>query len=146
MRKTILLIILLCALLSFLACDNCNLVRCEQNGDYVQLRILREGKNAVFGPDAFIARDSIMYSNLDLPGSEALQIIFHDSTQTIKFFIKDIYKYQLELGTFRTDTIEGITSVVSHGKCCVDYELKYVYINGEIVCFEDCGEAVEVEI
>ena len=130
----------------WLACDNCNKVECKLNSAYVELRLLRDGKNAIFGPDAFISRDSIKYSNLDPDGSKAYPVTFNDSTQTIKLFIEDIYEYKLELGSIRTDTIEGITSIIDYDKCCATYELKYVYINGEIVCFDDCEEVVEVGI
>src|SRR5687768_3552917 len=114
MRKTILPVLLACSMLSWLACDNCRKIECKPNGDYVELRLIRDGKNAVFGPNAFINRDSIKYSNLDPAGHEAYPVRFIDSSQTIKLFIEDIYEYKLELGAIRTDTIEGITSVFDY--------------------------------
>ena len=146
MTKSIIPIFLACSYLSWLACDNCNRVECKPNGEYVEMRLVRNGKNAVFGPDAFISRDSIKYSNLDPAGTEAYAVRFIDSTQTIKLFIEDIYEYRLELGSIRTDTIVGITSVIDSDKCCATYELKYVYLNGEVVCFDNCGEVVEVSL
>ena len=146
MTKTIFLTLLACALLSWPACDNCNRIECKPNGEYVEMRLLRDGKNAVFGPDAFISRDSIKYSNLGPAGTEAYAVRFIDSTQTIKLFIEEIYVYQLKLGSIRTDTIEAVTSVIDYDQCCSTYELKYVYLNGEIVCLENCGEVVEVSL
>ena len=137
------------SMVNLTSCEDCRYQDCRPAGDYVELRYVRDGKNALFGLDAFIDKDSIDFELLGGGFSESIYVApvyFNEENQTLGILLEDPYKYRLRLGSVRTDTLEGIASVFDYEHCCAQYELKYVYVNGEIACLEDCGEVVEVEI
>lgn len=145
LKQIIIILTLTFVLILTPGCDNCNYNKCKLNGGFVELRLLRNGENAVFGPSAFIDQNSIQYSNLK-PTDPAALIDFNDTSRSIKLFIEDIYSYELTLGSVRTDTLSGITTVVDYDGCCPFYELVTIYWNGEEICINECGGIIEIEI
>lgn len=118
---------------------------CRENGDYIKLKLLKDGHNALFGPDASINRDSIRLFVFDI--SVDNYISFNDSSKTLDLFIGDSQEFVLKLGDFRTDTIIGQTVVVSTGACgCSDYKFSKVTFNGQIICQDGCNEIVDIQL
>ena len=88
MNKSLALLILLFGLMPlFIACNNCGRIRCEGDGDYINVRLVRDGKNAIFGSDAFILREDLRFYQ-PVTGYPDINytIQFIDSTQSIMLF------------------------------------------------------------
>lgn len=131
-----------------LSCSNCQRIRCSGEGGYVNVRLLRDGKNAVFGPDAFIDHDSLrLYSPInyrDYPDFN-YSITFDDSTQSIMVYLTTTLPQIL---TFpgSSDTLTSSSIITHMGECCATYKLSSVQWNGQEICTDDCGNVLEIEI
>ncbi len=119
---------------------------CVENGGYIKLKLIKNGHNALFGPDANINRDSIQLFMQNNNGYEEF-ISFNDSTKTIDLFIGNQLKYVLRIDNIRTDTIIGSTVVSGTGQCgCSSYQFSNVKMNGQIICQDGCDEIIEVQL
>ena len=130
-----------------LSCNDCHRIRCEQHIDIVQIRLLHDGKNAVFGPDAFIARDSIsLYTPLgpDYP-DQYYTIDYIDSTQSLSLSLKP-GRLQILAFPGNVDTLVGNYTIYHSNDCCPPYELTAILRNGEQICSNDCEEVIEIGI
>lgn len=130
------------------SCSYCQRVRCSGYGGDVNIRLVRDGKNAVFGPDAFIDHDSLrLFSPInyrDYPDFN-YSITFVDSTQSIIVYLTTTLPQIL---TFpgSSDTLTS-TSIITHmGECCATYKLSSVQWNGQEICIDECGNIIEIEI
>jgi hypothetical protein len=139
-KRHLLSLIFFSILLSQSSC----IIDCVENGGYIQLELIKDGHNALYGPDAIINRDSIRLS--DINGFDEI-ISYDDSTKTIEMFIFDTKEYILKIGNNSSDTIIGNTVVTSTGRGgCSSYQLAKVTINGQVVCHDGCEEIIEVQL
>ena len=140
-------LILFFFILTFLSCNDCNLADCKPNGRFINLRLMKAGKNAVFGPDAFIELDSIFYySGSFSEGSATYHAFANEDGQSITLFLEDYSQYMIDLGSFGTDTFAAKILIINHEDCCPVYGMESLYWNGDKVCDHDCGSVVEVEL
>ena len=135
-------------LLIHISCSNCQRIRCSGDWGEINVRLLRDGKNAVFGPDAFIDHSKLLLfspiSYNDYPDLK-YTITFVDSTQSILFYVNPSLQQTL---TFPggSDTLTS-TSIITHmGECCATYKLSSVQWNGQDICVDECGNIIEIEI
>jgi hypothetical protein len=134
--------------IAHLSCSNCQRIRCAGNGGYVNVRLMRDGKNAVFGPDAFIDHVSLqLYTPIEYNDYPDLtySIQFVDSTQSIILYLTS---GPPQILTFpgSSDTLTS-TSVITHmGECCSTYKLSSLYWNEREICIDECGNVMEIEI
>ncbi|MEP6795301.1 MAG: hypothetical protein ABJB16_13310 [Saprospiraceae bacterium] len=120
---------------------------CRENGGFIKLKLLKDGQNALFGPEASINRDSIKFylSNLNDPYDQFIS--YNDSTKTMDVFIGDTRTYILKIDNVRTDTIVGNTVVTGTGQCgCSSFQLIKVTMNGQVLCQDGCEEIIEVQL
>ena len=130
-----------------LSCSDCHRIRCEGHNDILQIRLIHNGENAVFGPDAFIERDSIKFYmplGLDYPDYN-YPIDFIDSTQSLNLSLK-AGGIQILAFPGSMDTLVGNYNVYHNDECCPSYGLTAVLLNGESICTEDCNEVIEIGI
>ena len=133
-------------LLVHLSCKCGGRVDCIDNGDYFGIRLVRDGKNAVFGPDAFIDPEGIRlftpfpgYPDFDYP------ILLIDSTQSISMYLTP-GNFQILSFPGSSDTLTSTTIVTHMSECCATYKVATVQWNGQEICTNDCGEVFEIEI
>lgn len=138
MKNVLTLIILLFGLTLYSGC--CNKADCDINGGYFQIRLLKDGKNALFGPDAFIVEDSISIYHLDHPEIESY-FDLSDTLQTIQFWVEERSPIVLKLNSTRLDTF-SVTTKVMDNRCCPIIEVTSLIRNGQIICTEECEDLV----
>ena len=142
MRKYLVIIILFCVLLIQASC----ICDCKENGDYIKLKLVKDGHNALFGPDASINRDSIRFFAQNNLGYDEF-ISYNDSTKTMDLFVVDQLDYILKIDNIRIDTFIGTTIVTSTGQCgCSSYQFLNVKMNGQIICQNGCDEIIELQL
>ena len=138
-------ILLVGFLLVHLSCKCAGIDECNDNGSFAQIRLVRAGKNAVFGPDDFIHRDSIhVFIGENTPATSSY-LNFIDSTQSIRLYL---HPANPQILTFpgSSDTLTSTTVITNMGECCDSYELFSVQWNGQTICSDDCGDVMEIEI
>jgi len=141
-RLIVLVLGLICLL--EIGCSYCNRVDCDRRNSTVQIRFTRNGQNAIFGPDAFISRDSIQYYITE-PYASDFPITFHEDSQSVGLPIGGSLEYILQLSSIRTDTFIGTWTVIGMTECCAQYDLTNVHMNGQVICYH-CFEIIEIEI
>ncbi len=127
-------------MLVYLSCT----VDCVGNGDYARIRLVRNGMNAIFGPDAFIDRDSIriLHPDHNLP---TYVVIYVDSTQSLTLYLTP-YQPLILASPGRMDTLTCTTEVTDMNDGCKSYKLSSVQWNGQEICTDECGHLIEIEI
>src|SRR5688572_22073782 len=85
------------------SCSYCNRVRCEGGGDTINLQLLREGKNILYGPEAIIEKNQLVVFSL-VPNLFEGSIGFLDSSQAISIYIYPNAPVVLEINGIRADT------------------------------------------
>jgi len=145
MKNHIIILVLGFSCLLQIGCDNCNRVRCENDSGTIQIRIKRNGENAIFGDAAFINRDSIKYFKTE-PILQDFSVAFHEETQSIGLNVTGGSKYFLQLSNLRTDTFTATFLLTGMGECCAQYELVAAQMNSHDICNDNCGEITEIEI
>jgi len=130
--------------ITLLACS-CLTVDCGYDME-VNLRLTRNNQDALFGPDAFLNRDSIRITTDDDRYPMETFINYRDNTQMMSAYLHDGPIYFLEINGARIDTIEITTELVSRKGCCDDYDFTGIILNGETVCSKNCEEGIEIEI
>ena len=131
-------------ILSQLACKCDGRVDCERNSHYAEIRLVHDGKNAVFGPDAFIPRDSILVLSPD-PRYLNFNVTFIDSTESMIINIFPNFPIILETPE-RLDTLTCTPIITERSDCCVQYSLSSIQWNGENICLENCADILDIEI
>jgi hypothetical protein len=111
----------------------------------IELSVVKNGQNALFGPDAFIDKDSVIFSNEDLLFQPEF-VNFNEHTQTLNLYIENGQTYLLEIKNIRTDTIIGHMIATGMNDCCEGYEFTDVMINGQVVCQHGCNEVIELQL
>lgn len=111
----------------------------------MQLHLLRDGKNAVYGPDSFINKNGIRAFVLS---SSALEeyVDFIDTFQSVGIFIQDGFPVILEINGVRADTFAITTVVTDTDGCCTGYQVTSVLRNGVLICEGTCEEIINIEI
>lgn len=131
-------------ILSQLACKCDGRVDCERRLHYAEIRLVHDGKNAIFGPNAFIDRDSILILSPD-PRYLNFKVTFIDSTESMIINIFPNFPIIME-SPGRLDTLTCTTIITDRSECCVQYSLSSIKWNGEELCSDDCTEIFEIEI
>lgn len=135
-----------CLMLVHFSCNDCARIGCEKYQYPVEIRLMRNGKNAVFGPDAFIDRDSIrlFIPENGYPDTE-FAISFSDSTQSIRLSL-EVLSAQFLAFPGNIDTLVGNYLNTTPSECCATNELVSVLWNDEELCKDGCEEVINVEI
>ena len=123
----------------------CLTVSCDLVEPTLNLRLMRDGKNAVYGPDAFISDDSIHLYLLDSLRPYTGFYKF-EREEILQFTVYEGEQYFLEIPGILADTFAVQTGVVVNGGCCKGIFLAEVRRNGEIFCEGECGVVLEIEI
>jgi hypothetical protein len=135
------------ALFLLLTISSCCLaIACDESTPSFNLRLIRDGKNAVFGPDAFISVDSIRFSRII--DSSLIEGGFREYPDNgfLQFKIWKEGQYLLEIPGLVADTIIARLEENDEG-CCINTVVIDVRRNGVIICEENCEEEViEIEI
>ncbi|MBL0007653.1 MAG: hypothetical protein KA166_00975 [Saprospiraceae bacterium] len=131
-------------ILSQLACKCDGRVDCERPYHFAEIRLVRDGKNAVFGPDAFIDRDSILILSPD-PRYLNFKVTFIDSTESMIINIFPNFPIILETPG-HLDTLTCTTIITDRSECCVQYSLSSIQWNGEDICSENCADILDIQI
>ncbi len=137
MNKALALMLLLAATTSFQACE-CSKAYCPGNGGIINIRLMHNGANAVFGPQAYIDQDSVELSPDYL-------LFFMESSQSLLVSLKPntpvIMTYTGEI-----DTLTCTTNILSPNDCCNNYSLATVHRNGKLICSGNCEDIIDLEI
>ena len=135
------------SLLLLLAISGCCLsVDCDYGSGPIQLRLVRDGKNALYGPDAFLTKDDLKH--MKMVGTDLVEdyIAFNDSLQTIELYVFLETPSLLQIENITTDTISITTDLHSKKGCCDEYLITSVLNNGNIICEGLCQEAIALEL
>lgn len=123
----------------------CLAVACDYIPTSVTLRIMRNGKNALYGPDAFLTKSDLKHIIIVGQNTEEENIEFDDSLQTITLYVSMQSPAILEIKNVSSDTI-SITSEIDRQGCCDSPQITSVLRNGEVICEGLCAEIIELEI
>ena len=138
------LIKIIAGLLLILTINSCCFtVACDLTEPSLQLRIMRDGKNALFGLDAFIPVDSVRLFILEPLGPYYGSYI-SDSEEILHFIVYD-GQYLLEIPGILADTFT-VNTVKDTKGCCNSVHVVEVKRNGEVICADDCEMVLEIEI
>lgn len=124
----------------------CSTHDCASPIGFFKIRILQDGKNVLYGPDAILTKSSIhLTTDSSLPGQEDY-ILFNDSNETIEFGVHEYAPAFLKLSSIRTDTFT-ITTEAGPEKCgCANYTVTSVSRNGVIICTGLCEDVIVIEL
>ena len=126
-----------------LACDFCSRVQCEGKSGNIELHLMNNGKNALFGPDAFIHKDSVRIADF----FTVTRPVSYSTRETFFLNLKEGFRAIVDIGSIRKDTFEITMRLVSIGECCKGYDVTSVLINGDVICSEFCEDVVlDIEI
>jgi hypothetical protein len=128
------------------SCNDCARIRCEGYQYPIEIRLMHNGKNAVFGLDAFIDRDSIrlFVPNNNYPDTE-FAITFSDSAQSIRLSL-DVLPAQFLAFPGSIDTLVGNYLITNPTECCARHNLVSVLWNDKELCKDGCEEVINIEI
>jgi hypothetical protein len=135
------IVLVLCVLPS---CDNCHEIYCQLNVTHFRFTLLKNGEDAVFGPNAIIASDSIHAYALSDPGTERF-VGRSDSLRFLSLYLGSS-PIVLEVNGMPNDTFSFTSQIVEVGECCVTHEVTSILRNGQVICAGICEEIVEIEI
>lgn len=144
LRFTVSTFIVFLILLLYSGCT-CLKVDCKENGGFVTLRLLRNGNNVFYGPDALSEKDSVKHfviSDFKLENS----VYFLDTFQSVYFFIPEGFPSIIEINGISSDTFRITTEVLDMDECCTGYRVTSVLMNGIVICIGECEEVIDVEI
>ena len=146
MRTLLLKFVLFAIAFTMYGC--CRIDECEEPTGYFKIRLMRDGKNALYGPDAILTKSSIHLTTVNsLPGQEDY-IAFNDAAETIEFSVHEYTSSFLKLSSIRTDTFTITTDFIDTNKSCscVDYMVTTVSRNGVVLCTGLCEDVIDIEI
>lgn len=131
-------------LITLTAC--CLAYECDYGSGDLTFRLMRDGKNALYGPDAFLTKADVHQIFLHGPMNEEGYIVFDDSLQTIEFYASTEQNAILQIENITSDTISITSELVSKQRCCDEYQITGVLRNGEVICEGLCEGIIEIEI
>ena len=144
MQSTLTYVITLLICISISSC--CNLSECIEDGGLIKLRLLRNNKNVLYGPDAFIHQNSVRHFVLSDAELEN-QVEFIDSLQAIQIFVPTGFTSIIEIAGLGSETFNVTTEVLGDDNdCCHTYRLNSVLRNGQVICTGECEEVIDIEI
>jgi hypothetical protein len=126
----------------------CGVVDCDSRPNAINILVMQDGHNALFGPEATLSQDSILFRR-EAPFSDTLFFYTNGVSQTLVLPFEFEGEYLLEFKNIRVDTLSGI---IGHrdvrGKCndCDHYFWESFSINGHEVCVDDCQEDLILEL
>lgn len=129
----------------FSSCDECHGLDCPPPGAPLEVRYSQNGQNAIFGPNAFINRNSVTFIDIDQNGDPG-DFMFIEKDSLIRIYLLSNHSYVLNLGDSRTDTFQQLTYLQPRGRCCPVTIALEVQMNGNLVCHENCEEVIGVEL
>ena len=109
------------------------------------IRLLRNGNNVLYGPDAFVDHDSVKHfvlSDFKLENP----ITFIDTFQSVYFFIPEGFPSIIEINGVSSDTFRITTEVIEVNDCCKGFQVTSVIRNGIVICTGECEDVIDVEI
>ena len=119
---------------------------CEPDYRIVQLRLMRNGVNAVFGDNAILERDDIRTYNQSFHETER-RVIYKEDDQAIWITVDQDFPLILEMGIINQDTFSITLEPMIIEECCTYYRTSSVIMNGEVICtVGECDEVFEIEI
>lgn len=133
------------AILFLFGCENICDDGCEGRAEFVEFQLLRNNKNAIFGPDAFIDPDSIrtflaFSSNVDTP----FELI--PETESISLYIEEGAPVVLQINDIMQDTFMITTMVIGRDDCCQFFGVENVLQNDSIICTGLCFLPIVLEL
>ena len=134
----------LLALLLLLLSTSCDDYKGCIKGDYLFLRYIHNGQNAIFGEHSVVDRDSIFFSTFEgvaLPDN----LSFVDSTMAIRILLG--YGQNMGLlhfGNLRTDTFQVTKWSMPYGRDCPIFVIEVALLNGVAICDLNCGDVMDV--
>lgn len=133
-------------LLVHCSCSNCARIRCEGANNQVTIRLMHNGENAVFGPDAFIDRASLrlFVPHLNYPDTE-YPITYIDSTQSIQLSIA-VGQEQILAFPGSINTLLNTYYTTQKDECCQKSILVSLMWNDIEICIEGCNELIDIDI
>ncbi|MBC7885107.1 MAG: hypothetical protein H7X99_06510 [Saprospiraceae bacterium] len=147
MKVAIYTFLLLSIAIALNSCSQCASADCDRNAKSITIKLLKDGKNAVFGLDPIISKDSIFYSIM-VDSSIVLDSrpIFQNIEQVLEIYVYADYPTILEINGIRSDTFSITTQVTSLTECCRGYTITTVSHNGSVICTGECDSILNVEI
>lgn len=128
----------------YTAYNDCHRVSCSGNVARFMFRLMINGEDAVFGPNATIHRDSIRAYFLTTPEIER-SLSISDTFQFLSSLLGTA-PLLLEINNIRNDTFTFTSEWLGMGECCPIYEVNAILRNGQVICTGTCEEIIEIEI
>lgn len=126
---------------------DCSKVNCASPGGTLRFKVMKDGKNALYGMPHAIEQDSVsLYVTITDTSTYDIPIKFDSISETIELNMDQDVRYILKIDTFRTDTFEVFALPVGMDDCCKLYQLDSAKKNGQFFCGDGCNEVFEIQI
>ena len=127
-----------------MAAGCCKKADCYEQLDFIQLRLMKDGENAVGGVNALIDRDRIQYYPLDNQ-FRGYPVIYEKELNLFSLVLVAETDYLLVLDDYTTDTISMEGFQGEEGVCgCFNFIVTKVIYNDDVVCNNVCEQGVVV--
>ena len=134
-----LFLLFLMALVNF-GCEDCDRFDCAYSVAILDLNILQDGQDIVFGSSPLITPEEIsVQSEQDFNAS--LRILENSVVLTIN----NSDRVTIEISNLETLILQVETRDTSSNSCCPLYEISKIESEGETVCASDCTE-LDIEV
>lgn len=126
---------------------DCSKVNCASPGGTLIVKVLKDGKNALYGMPHAVEQDSVrLYVTITDSTSYDIPIERDTPSETIILNMDQDVRYILKIDTFRTDTFEVFALPAGMDDCCKLYQLQSAKKNGQFLCGEGCNEVYEIQL
>lgn len=125
---------------------DCSKVNCASPGGTLNFRVLKDGKNALFGTDS-ISHDSVrLYVTITDTSSYDIPIQYDPVSKSIRLNMDQDVRYILKIDTLRNDTFEVFAVPSGMDDCCKLYQLNSANKNGQFLCGDGCNETLDIQL
>ena len=126
---------------------DCSQVNCASPGGTLRFRVLKDGKNALFGDTSAINHDSVrLYVTITDTSSYDIPIKYDTLSETIGLNMDQDVEYILRIDTLRNDTFKVFTVPAGMDDCCELYHLNSASKNGQFLCGDGCNDVIDVHL
>ena len=120
--------------------DDCSVIFCADSSAVLELNIIKDGQDIVFGPSPLIDVEELSVQSEEF---EDRELTFYEDKVRIGFILNE--RFTLEIGNLKTVTLQVETENVSTNSCCKTIEITRIVRDGVAVCTSDC-RVLDIEI
>ncbi len=130
-NSTLILVFLFTSIFS--SCGDCHKVDCPPYGGMVEINIVKDGDDLVFGPSASISLKDIKFNS-----TLEENISFTSFNDQIEIFLQGEEEYTLDISNQDSFKFSGKLEVINSSECCSIYAFTKFTSDGATLCNSHC--------